>query len=275
MGMCSPGHVGHSRTQSPHHLYSHPLGHLNLSPNQLYALQLQQQQQQQQQQMQSAEQQEFLAKWWHQHYQNLLHQYQMQCYQLQLILQQQELMQQMPLTPQQQNLLGEYYNQLLYQYQRAQNLHQLAASQFHPIDEQENAIRTLPERIQQKLRENQERQKAELQNMMPRLQPEQLQTFYSCLQQQIMAPEQIKELYSLLIQQQQSQKRPPHANREQQEDEHQKPKIQQYLQQSQVLHTSCLHCLIAAGVFVMSEVSLKWETRWEEVASHVSQIYKS
>lgn len=48
MGMQhSPGHVGHTRAQSPHPLYSHTMGHLNLSPNQLYALQLQQQRQMQ------------------------------------------------------------------------------------------------------------------------------------------------------------------------------------------------------------------------------------
>lgn len=229
MGMCSPNHVGHSGVQSPHHLYSHTIGHLNLSPNHLYALQLQQQQQ-----MPTMEQQDFLTKLWHQNYQNLLHQYQMQCYQLQLFFQQQELIQQTPLTLEQQNLLAVCYNQLFHQYQRAQNLQQLATSMCHPIGDQEgSAIGTLPERIQQKLRENQERQKAELQNLMPRLEPEQLQTCFTCLQQQTMTPEQIKDLYSLLIQQQEAQNRQTYAPGEQHEEERQKTRIHQYLEQSQ------------------------------------------
>lgn len=230
IGMQSPGHVVHSGTHSSHPLYSHPMGHLNLSPNQLYALQLQQQQQ-----MQTTEQQDFLTNLWHQHYQNLLHQYQMHCYQLQLILQQQEIIQQKPLTLEQRNFLVEYYNQLLHQYQRAQNLQQLAASMCHPIDDQGTAIGILPEGIQEKLRENLERQKTELRNLMPRLEQEQLQTLFTRLQQRTMTPEQIKDLYALLIQQQQeAQNR--HAPEWQQEDERQKPRIHQYLQQSQVQH---------------------------------------
>ena len=228
-GMHSPGHVGHSGAHSPHPLYPHPMGHLNLSPNQLYALQLQQQQQ-----MQTTEQQDFLVNLWHQHYQNLLHQYQMQCYQLQLILQQQEIIQQKPLTQEQRNFLVEYYNQLLHQYQRAQNLQQLATSMCHPIDDQGTAIGILPEGIQEKLRENLERQKAELRNLMPRLEQEQLQTFFTRLQQRTMTPEQIRDLYALLIQQQQEAQNRHASPERQQEDERQKPKIHQYLQQSQV-----------------------------------------
>lgn len=235
MGMHSPAHVGHSSAQNPHPLYTHPMGHLNLSPNQLYALQLQQQQQQ----MQAAEQQEFLTKLRQQHYQSLLHQYQMHQYQLQLMLQQQELIQQMPLTPEQQHILVEYYNQLLYQYQCAQYLQALATltqeeqlSMFPPNDEQ--GIRTLPERIQQQLLEDQRRQKEELQNLMPRLEPEQLQAFFTCLQQRQMTPDQIKQLYSLMIQQQQQQAQRRCAQGDQHEDEQQEEKIQQYLRQNQV-----------------------------------------
>lgn len=259
MGIHSPGHVGHSRAQSPHPLYSHGIGHLNLSPNQLYALRLQQQQQQQ---MQSHEQQEFLNKLRHQHFESLLHQYQMHCYQLQLMVQQQELIQQMPLTPEQQHILAECYNQLLYQYQCAHIFQQLAAvtqeeqlSMFHPIDERGTVISTLPERIQQQLREAQERQREELQNLMPRLEPEQLQTFFTCLQQQSMTSEQIKQLYTLLIQQQQAQRRVPCAQQEQQEDEQQEHKLQQYLRQNQVI--DCLFFVLQlsasdCGKFVTS-----------------------
>ena len=229
IGMCSPAHMGYSHAQSPHPLYSHGMGRLNISPSQLYALQLQQQQQQ----MQSPEQQEFLSKLQHQHYQSLLHQYEMHHYQLQLMLQQQELIKQMPLTLEQQHILAEHYNQLLYQYQCAQIIQQLAAvtqeeqlsSMFHCTDDR---TQVLPERIQQQLREAQERQKQELQNLMPRLAPEQLQTFFTCLQQQSMTSDQIKQLYTLLIQQQEAQRRPP------QEDEQQKLKIQEYLRQNQV-----------------------------------------
>lgn len=230
MGMRSPGRAGHSRAQSPHPLYSHAMGHINLSPNQLYALQLQQQQQ--------PENQEYLSKLRHQHYQSLLHQYQMHCYQLQLMVQQQQLIQQMPLTAEQQHILAEHYNQLLYQYQCAHIFQQLAAvtqeeqlSMFHPINEGD--IRTLPERIQQQLREDQERQKVELQNLMPKLEPEQLQTFFTCLQQQSMTAKQIEQLYTALLQQQEAQRRPTQAQREQSEDEQQEQKLQQYLRQNQ------------------------------------------
>lgn len=229
--MRSPGRAGHSRAQSPHPLYSHAMGHINLSPNQLYALQLQQQQQ--------PENQEYLSKLRHQHYQSLLHQYQMHCYQLQLMVQQQQLIQQMPLTAEQQHILAEHYNQLLYQYQCAHIFQQLAAvtqeeqlSMFHPINEGD--IRTLPERIQQQLREDQERQKVELQNLMPKLEPEQLQTFFTCLQQQSMTAKQIEQLYTALLQQQEAQRRPTQAQREQSEDEQQEQKLQQYLRQNQV-----------------------------------------
>lgn len=215
------------------------MGRLNISPNQLYALQLQQQQQQQQQQVQPPEHQEYLTKLRNQHYQSLLHQYQMHCYQLQLMVQQQELIQQMPLTTEQQHILAEHYNQLLYQYQCAQIFQQLAAvtqeeqlSMFHPIDEGDTS--TLPERIQQQLREAQQRQKEELQNLMPRLEPEQLQTFFTCLQQQSMTAKQIEQLYTLLLQQQQAHRIPTHAQREP-EDEQQEQKLQQCLQQNQVI----------------------------------------
>jgi len=249
MGMRSPGRAGHSRAQSPHPLYSHAMGHLNLSPNQLYALQLQQQQQQQQ--MQQPENQEYLSKLRHQHYQSLLHQYQMHCYQLQLMVQQQQLIKQMPLTAEQQHILAEHYNQLLYQYQCAHIFQQLAAvtqeeqlSMFHPINEGD--IRTLPERIQQQLREDQERQKVELQNLMPKLEPEQLQTFFTCLQQQSMTAKQIEQLYTALLQQQEAQRRPAQAQREQPEDEQQEEKLQQCLRQNQVIifcFTYCDVCL--------------------------------
>ncbi|XP_078359061.1 uncharacterized protein LOC144643626 isoform X2 [Oculina patagonica] len=236
MGMRSPGRVAHSRAQSPHPLYSHTMGHLNISPSQLYALQLQQQQQQQQ--MQQPENQEYLSKLRHQHYQSLMHQYQMHRYQLDLMVQQQELIQQMPLTAEQQHILAEHYNQLLYQYQCAQIFQQLAAatqeeqlSLFHPIDEGE--LRTLPERIQQQLREDQERQKRELQNLMPKLEPEQLQTFFTCLQQQSMTVKEIQQLYTALLQQQEAQRRPTQAQRELPADEQQEQKLQQYLQQNQ------------------------------------------
>lgn len=242
--MRSPGRAGHSRAQSPHPLYSHAMGHLNLSPNQLYALQLQQQQQQQQ--MQQPENQEYLSKLRHQHYQSLLHQYQMHCYQLQLMVQQQQLIKQMPLTAEQQHILAEHYNQLLYQYQCAHIFQQLAAvtqeeqlSMFHPINEGD--IRTLPERIQQQLREDQERQKVELQNLMPKLEPEQLQTFFTCLQQQSMTAKQIEQLYTALLQQQEAQRRPTQAQREQPEDEQQEEKLQQYLRQNQVI-IFCFTC---------------------------------
>ena len=228
IGMCSPGHMVYSRAQSPHPLYSHSMGHLNISPPQLYALQLQQQQKQ----MLSPEQQEFLAKLQHQHYQSLMNQYQMHHYQLQLMLQQQEIMKQMPLTLEQQHVLAERYNQLLYQYQCAQIFQQLAAvtqdeqlSVYHGTDDR---TRVLPERIQQQLREAQERQKQELQHLMPRLEPEQLQTFFTCLQQRSMTSDQMKDLYTLLIQQQEAQKRQP------QEDERQRSTIQDILRQNQV-----------------------------------------
>lgn len=242
MGMCSPGRAGHSRTQSPHPLYSHAMGHLNISPNQLYALQLQQQQQQQQ--MQPQEQQEYLSKLRHQHYESLLHQYQMHCYQLQLMVQQQELIQQMPLTAEQQHILAEHYNQLLYQFQCAQIFQQLAAvtqeeqlSMFHPV---EGDIHSLPERIQQRLREAQEQQKEWLQELTPRLEPKQLHTLFTCLQQKSMTAKEIEQLYSLLLQQQQEQKRLTHAHREMQECEQQRQKLQQCHQQYQVF----LICLL-------------------------------
>ena len=233
MGMCSPGHAAHSRSQGPHPLYPHTMG-LNISPNQLYALQCQQQQQ-----MPAQEQQEYLTKLRHQHYQSLLQQYQMHCYQLQLMVQQQELIQQMPLTAEQQHILAEHYNQLLYQFQCAQIFQQLAAvtqeeqlSNFHSV---EGDIHSLPERIQQRLREAQQQQKQWLQELTPRLEPKQLHTLFTCLQQKSMTAKEIEQLYSLLLQQQQEQKRLTHAQRETPECEQQKQKLQQCHQQYQVI----------------------------------------
>lgn len=195
--------------------------------------------------MQQPENQEYLSKLRHQHYQSLLHQYQMHYYQLQLMIQQQELIQQMPLTAEQQHILAEHYNQLLYQYQCAQIFQQLAAvtqeeqlSMCHPI---EGDLSTFPERIQQQLREDREQQKRVLQNLMPKLEPEQLQTFFTCLQQQSMTVKEIQQLYTALLQQQEAQRRPTQAQREMSEDEQQKQKIQQYLRHNQVIILHTLH----------------------------------